>query len=129
MKIKGRIKTPAFLYLKYIIIILEKANDLLYVCFQLCYNGAIKTNKVTNMKNALKTIGLILCLVVGVFFATIYKELVGFTGMAGYVIAVLGAALAIVAGIIMLINGFNLLMKKAKPKTSFDFFIVLKSDR
>lgn len=68
------------------------------------------------MKQALKTVGLLFCFVLGVFLATIYKELVGFTGMVGYVIAGLGVALAVVAGIIILVNGFRRGVKKLSSK-------------
>lgn len=54
---------------------------------------------------SLKTIGLLICFVGGIFLASIYKGLVAFSGNAGYAIAVLGAALAIVAFIILVSNG------------------------
>lgn len=85
---------------------------MLYVSHQLCYNGSIKTNKVTNMKQALKTIGLLICFVAGVFLASIYQGLVAFTGQAGYIIAVLGAALAIVSGLMLIIGGVKKLSSK-----------------
>jgi hypothetical protein len=64
------------------------------------------------MKQALKTIGLLLCFVAGVFLASIYQGLVGFTGQAGYVIAVLGAALAAVSAIILINGGVRKISSK-----------------
>jgi uncharacterized membrane protein len=57
------------------------------------------------MKQALKTIGLLICFVAGVFLASIYQGLVGFTGQVGYLIAALGAALAIVSGLMLITRG------------------------
>jgi energy-converting hydrogenase Eha subunit C len=64
------------------------------------------------MKQALKTIGLLFCFVAGVFIASIYQGLVGFTGQAGYVIAVLGAALAAVSAIMLIIGGVKKISSK-----------------
>lgn len=64
------------------------------------------------MKQVLKTVGLLFCFVLGVFLASIYKELVGFTGVIGYIIAVLGVALAVVSGIMILVNSFKKLSAK-----------------
>ena len=64
------------------------------------------------MKQALKTIGLLICFVAGVFIASIYQGLVGFTGQVGYLIAALGAALAIVSGLMIMTRG----VKKVSSK-------------
>ena len=64
------------------------------------------------MKQALKTICLLICFVAGVFLASIYQGLVAFTGQAGYIIAVLGAALAMVSGLVLIIGGVKKLSSK-----------------
>lgn len=64
------------------------------------------------MKNALKTIGLLLCFVAGVFLASIYQGLVGFTGQTGYLLAGLGAAMAVVSGLMLIIGGVKKISSK-----------------
>lgn len=59
------------------------------------------------MKNALKTIGLLIAFVVGLVLATFYKELVGLTGNVGFVLATLGGVMAVLSGIIMLVSTFK----------------------
>lgn len=61
------------------------------------------------MKSVLKTIGLVLAFVVGLVLATFYKELVGLTGNAGFVLATLGGVMAILSAIIMLVTTFKAL--------------------
>jgi hypothetical protein len=61
------------------------------------------------MKNALKTIGLMIALVVGLVLAAYYKELVGLTGNVGFVLATLGGVMAALSGIIMLVSTFKAL--------------------
>lgn len=64
------------------------------------------------MKKALKTIGLLICFVAGVFIASIYQGLVGFTGQVGYLIAALGAALAAVSAIMLISGGVKKISSK-----------------
>jgi hypothetical protein len=61
------------------------------------------------MKNALKTIGLMIAFVVGLVLAAYYKELVGLTGNVGFVLATLGGVMAALSGIIMLVSTFKAL--------------------
>ena len=65
----------------------------------------LHTNKVTHMKKALKTIGLLVCFFMGIIIATAYKILVALTGDVGYVIAVLAAALTVVSFLMLVIVG------------------------
>lgn len=85
---------------------------MLYGYRQFCYNGFIKTNKVSNMKQALKTIGLLICFVAGVFLASINQYLVIFIGQAGYVVAALGAALVGLSGLMLIIGGVKKISSK-----------------
>lgn len=64
------------------------------------------------MKNALKTIGLLIAFVVGLVLATFYKELVGLTGNVGFFLATLGGVMAVLSGIIMLISTFKSLKRR-----------------
>jgi hypothetical protein len=59
------------------------------------------------MKAALISFVLVVCFILGVFIASCYKELVGFTGPFGYAIAVVGGLMAVVSGVIILVQHFK----------------------
>lgn len=61
------------------------------------------------MKNVLKMVGLMICFVVGLLLAVFYKELVGLTGNAGFVLATLGGVMAALSAIILLVDTFKAL--------------------